>query len=141
MTLLVLFPFRIWTKYSIKIVGQVFSQVVLTRFFLANFFQLAHREIPKCHLIFWCHNFVGTYIFRRVSGDSFETLQTLCVSTNFPQQKIRWNYRILCIEYLLFISILFSILQQMLQHSHSVKGVCVRNFTGPYSDWIRIFTE
>ena len=100
MALLVLFPFSIWTKYSIKIVGQVFSQINLTQFFPANFFQLAHGKICKCHLIFWCRNFVGTYVFRRVSDDSFETLQTLCVSIKFPQQKNRWNYRILCIEYL-----------------------------------------
>ena len=87
-TLLVLFPFSIGTKYSIKIVGQVFSQVNLTQFFLANFFQLAHGKISKCHLIFWCRNFVGTYVFRRVSDDLFETLQTLCVSTKFHNKKL-----------------------------------------------------
>ena len=32
MTPLILFPFSIWTKYSTKIVGQVFNQVGLNSF-------------------------------------------------------------------------------------------------------------
>ena len=33
--------------------------------------------------------------FRIVLGDSPETMQKLCLSTKFPDQKIRWNYGIL----------------------------------------------
>ena len=33
--------------------------------------------------------------FHMVSADSPETMQKLCLSTEFPHQEIRWNYDIL----------------------------------------------
>ena len=47
------------------------------------------RKIRKYHLIFWCGNFVERHSFRRVSGDSPEPLQKLCLSTKFTHQEIR----------------------------------------------------
>ena len=55
----------------------------------------ALRKISLFHLISWCGNFAGRYIFRIVSGGSPETIQKLCLSTKFPYQEIRWNYGIL----------------------------------------------
>ena len=46
-------------------------------------------EIPKFHLISWCENFVEAHSFRRVSGDSPETLQKLYFSTKFSHQESR----------------------------------------------------
>ena len=41
--------------------------------------------------------------FRRVWGDSPETLRKLCISTNVPHQKIRWNYGTLrIVTYIVF---------------------------------------
>ena len=40
-------------------------------------------------------NFVESQSFRRVSGDSPETLRTLCVSTKFFHHETRWNFGIL----------------------------------------------
>ena len=51
---------------------------------------------PKFHLISWCGNFVERSSFRRVSDDSTETLQKLCLSTKFPPYVIRWKFVILC---------------------------------------------
>ena len=52
-------------------------------------------KIPKYHSISWSENFVERHSFCRVSGDSLETLRKLCLSTNFPHQKISWNCSIL----------------------------------------------
>ena len=48
------------------------------------------------NLISWCGNFVEMHSFRRVSGDSPETLRKLYLSTKFPHQEIRLNCSILC---------------------------------------------
>ena len=53
------------------------------------------RKIIEFHLITWWGNFMERHSFRIVLGDSPETMQKLCLSTKFPDQKIRWNYGIL----------------------------------------------
>ena len=35
------------------------------------------------------------FLMWKFSGDSTKTMQKLCLSTEFPQQEIRWNYSIL----------------------------------------------
>ena len=52
------------------------------------------QKIPEFHLIFLCGNFVERHIFRIVSGKSLKTMWTLCLSTKFPLQEIKWNYGI-----------------------------------------------
>ena len=47
------------------------------------------RKLTKFHLISICGNFIETFNYRRVSGESPETLQKLCNSINFPHQEIR----------------------------------------------------
>ena len=47
---------------------------------------------PKFHLIFGCGNFVEKRSFRRVSGDSSDTLWKLCVSIKFPHQEMKSWY-------------------------------------------------
>ena len=42
------------------------------------------HKIPKFHLTSWCENFVERHSFRKVPGDSPETMQKLCLSTKFP---------------------------------------------------------
>ena len=54
------------------------------------------RKIRKFHLISWWGNIVERHSFRRVSGESHETLRKLCLSAKFPHQEIRWNFSILC---------------------------------------------
>ena len=54
------------------------------------------RKIPQFHLIFWCGNFAERLSFRRVSGESPESLRKRFLSTKFPYQEIRWNCDILC---------------------------------------------
>ena len=49
------------------------------------------------HLISWCGKFVERHSFHIVSGESPETMQKLCISTNFPHQAIRWNYGIFAV--------------------------------------------
>ena len=61
-------------------------------------------KIPKFHLISWCGNFVKTHSFRRVSGDSSETLQKLCIFTKYKNQEIRWNFGILCSDFIFHIN-------------------------------------
>ena len=53
------------------------------------------RKIPKFHLISLCGNFVERHSFRRVLGESPETLRKLCLSTKFPHHEISWNFSIL----------------------------------------------
>ena len=53
------------------------------------------RKIPKFYLIYWFGNFVERHSFGTVLGESPETLRKLCLSTKFPHQEIRWNFRIL----------------------------------------------
>ena len=36
-----------------------------------------------------------SYTFRMVSGDLPETMQKLCLSSEFPHEEIMWNYGIL----------------------------------------------
>ena len=52
-------------------------------------------KVPKFHLISWCGIFVERLNFRRDSAESPKTLKTLCFSTKFPHQEIRWNFGIL----------------------------------------------
>ena len=52
------------------------------------------NAVQKYHLISWCGN-LDRHSFRRVSGDSPETVQKLYLSTKFPHQEIRWNYGVL----------------------------------------------
>ena len=53
------------------------------------------HKILKLHLISCCGYFAETYCFCRVLDDSPGTLRKLCLSTNFPQHEIRWNFGIL----------------------------------------------
>ena len=53
------------------------------------------RKISKVHIISSCGNVVESHSLRRVSGNSLETLWTLCLSTKFPHQEIWWNFVIL----------------------------------------------
>ena len=52
-------------------------------------------KIPQIYLISWCGNFMERHSFRIVLGHLPETMGKLCLSTQFPHQKIRWNYGIL----------------------------------------------
>ena len=45
-------------------------------------------RISKFQLISWSGYFTERYSFRRVSGESPETLRRLCLSTKFPHQEI-----------------------------------------------------
>ena len=49
----------------------------------------ALRKIPKLNLISSCENFVERHSFSSVSGESFETLRKLCLSTKFLHQDMR----------------------------------------------------
>ena len=57
-------------------------------------FDLSLRKIQWFHLISWWLNFAERQHFRIVSGNLFETMQKLCLSTKCPHQKIRSNYSI-----------------------------------------------
>ena len=52
-------------------------------------------KIPLFHPRYWRGYFVETWDFRKVSGDSTESLRATCVSTKFPHQETRWNFSIL----------------------------------------------
>ena len=52
-------------------------------------------KTPQIYLISWCGNFMERHSFRIVLGHLPETMGKLCLSTQFPHQKIRWNYGIL----------------------------------------------
>ena len=59
-----------------------------------------NRKMPSLYCIKYRNlilswNIVETYSSRRVSGESLETLQKLCVCTKFPHQQIRLNFGIL----------------------------------------------
>ena len=45
------------------------------------------NTVQKYHLISWCGN-LDRHSFRRVSGDSPETVQKLYLSTKFPHQEL-----------------------------------------------------
>ena len=60
---------------------------------LKGFFTL--RKIPKFRLISWCGYFVETQTFRKVSGESPETLRKLRFSIKFPHQETTWSFGIL----------------------------------------------
>ena len=44
------------------------------------------HKIPKFHINSWCGNLAERRIFRRVSGESPESLRKLCLSTKFAYQ-------------------------------------------------------
>ena len=56
---------------------------------------MALRKLTYFHVISWCRNFAERQTFRRVPDESPETIQNLCLSTNFSFQGIRWSYGIL----------------------------------------------
>ena len=55
---------------------------------------------------FRCGNFAERYSFRRVSGESPETMQKLCLSAKCPHQEVRWNYGIFHSDFVLLMACL-----------------------------------
>ena len=58
-------------------------------------FRVTLRKVPKFCLISWCGNLMESHNFRKVSGESPETLRKLCASTKFSHQEIRQIFGIL----------------------------------------------
>ena len=59
-----------------------------------NWLDISLRKIPKIRQLSRCINFMEMHDFRRVSGESPETLRKLCASENFLHHEISWNYDI-----------------------------------------------
>ena len=57
--------------------------------------QVTLRKILNFYLISCWENFVERHSFRRVLGDSPETLRKLCLSTKFPHQEIKRIFGVL----------------------------------------------
>ena len=58
-------------------------------------FRFTVRKVPKFCLISWCGNLMESHNFRKVLGESPETLLKLCASTKPPYQEIRQKFGIL----------------------------------------------
>ena len=71
-------------------------------FLIGSFVSLFIVQNIEISPISSCENFVKMHSFRRVSGGSLEILQKLFISTNFPYQKMRWNFSILRSVYYAF---------------------------------------